>query len=179
MAWRLSCVKSVLEPSLFVISSTILISLHILPGGNKGLVTTDSGVVVGTTMQLADPVSLVKDAFPSCWSKAAGSVQLCQLSLELPWLMTHLSLKSHTPLPRSVKIQWLMHAGIWRPGWPLPPILKSYLIFKALYRVSWGLHWDWTTVPLLPLPNPPSFSSFLYISQVVIPRGRPNKRPAC
>lgn len=76
MAWRLSCVKSVWEPSLFVISSTILISLHILPGGNKGLVTTDSGVVVGTTMQLADPVSLVKDVFPSCWSKATGSVQL-------------------------------------------------------------------------------------------------------
>lgn len=80
--------------------------------------------------------------------------------LESPCLM------SHIPLPRSVKTQCLVHAGIKRPGWFLTPILKSNLSFKDPH---WGPQWDWIKVQLFPLPNP-SFNFFLSLPQVVIPK---------
>lgn len=58
--------------------------------------------------------------------------------------------------------QWLVDIG-YKDLAPLPwlrIILKFCLSFRAPYGVHWVLHWECTAAPLLPLPDPSSFSPF-------------------
>ena len=131
----------------------------------KSAVVTDHNTTPWYIMIQPDPLSLVKDFLPSYWRTAADSGQP---SLEIPWLIIESPcLMSHIPLPRSVKTQCLVHAGIRRSGWFLTPILKSNLSFKDPH---WGPQRDWIKVQLFPLPNPASFNFFLSLPQVVIPK---------